>query len=226
MNLQILLFTLLLLVFVIPGKVFSNSGGLEITFDDGTKQQIRLNQPKEHVHLLEFTRNNGGETVDMTKDYGFGTKEWIDVAFEGSLYFIPEGTNRLPNLDRLSPVGKIYTPKIDISPRRFDQGFPGIPNRVEWFAVRYTASFNVSQSGKYSFRTISDDGVILTIDGRKVIDDADGHPPRSASGEIQLSRGTHQIRLDYFQGPRYDLAIQLFVTNPGGSERIFDLREF
>lgn len=207
---------------------YAAESSLEITYDDGSRQTFPMNQMKERVRIIEFKgkpQNNVQGNHDV-KDVGFGRSEPMQGGFEGNIYFIPEGTSRMPDLDRLASVSKVYTPKIDVPPRRFSEGFPGLSNRVEWFALRYTAWFNVNRAGTYKFRTISDDGAVLTVDNRMVIDDGGVHPPQSAEGTIQLSRGHHQIRLDYFQGPRYDLAIQLFVTPPGSSEKIFDLREY
>jgi hypothetical protein len=50
------------------------------------------------------------------------------------------------------------------------------------------------------------------------------HPPTSASGSIMLSAGDHELVLEYFQGPRYLIALQVWVTPPGGSEQIFSVR--
>lgn len=222
----------LLVIFVlyVSTATMTSAGdnNLEITYDDGSKQTFPMNQTKERVKSVEFkgkTLKNVQGNND-TKDLGFGRTEPMQTGFEGNIFFIPEGSYRMPNLDRLSSLGKVYTPKIDVPPRKFTEGFPGMPNRVEWFALRYTASFYVNTNGTYKFRTVSDDGAVLTVDNRMVIDDGGSHPPQSAEGIIQLSRGRHQIRLDYYQGPRYDLAIQLFVTPPGGSEKIFDLRDY
>jgi hypothetical protein len=85
---------------------------------------------------------------------------------------------------------------------------------------RYTGTFQVENEGEYKFRLVSDDGSRLFIDGKKIIDDDGVHPAQSASGSVSLGRGAHQIEVDYFQGPRYYVALQLFWTTPGGTETI------
>lgn len=50
------------------------------------------------------------------------------------------------------------------------------------------------------------------------------HPPTSASGSITLTAGDHELVLEYFQGPRYLIALQVWVTPPGGTEQIFSVR--
>ena len=183
-----------------------------------------MEQSADNVIRIEFQGVAAKPPLESKSD--FGTSTPIANSLKGEVYFIPEGVSYLPNLDGQRTVSTLYTTAIDISPRRFESGFPGIPGRVEWFALRYTGDFYINRAGTYRFRTIADDGCWLVIDGKTVIDDRRGHAPSSASGEITLSQGTHQIRLDYFQGPRYDLALQLFVAQPGGSEKIFDMKDY
>lgn len=57
--------------------------------------------------------------------------------------------------------------------------------------------------------------------------DNDGvHPSQEASGEGELAAGFHDLKVWYFQGPAQSIAIQLFVTPPGGEERIFRMSDF
>lgn len=78
--------------------------------------------------------------------------------------------------------------------------------------------------GAYSFRILSDDGTRLYVDGKPVVDNDGVHKARSQQGVVQLSPGSHQLTLDYFQGPRYAIALQVYVTAPGGAERLFSAR--
>ena len=143
--------------------------------------------------------------------------------FVGNIYFLPVNTPRLPNFDALEPVGTVYTSKLDIAPRQFDQGFPGISDRFEWFGIRYTTSIYIDVPGKYRFRLNSDDGSKLIVDGKTVIDNDGQHAPQAKRGEIVLEEGVHEFVIEYFQGPRYQIALQLFVTPPDGDEEIFAL---
>jgi len=197
---------------------------MEITYENGQKQQVYMQQSADNIIRIEF---QGATTIAPPESKSdFGSTTPIANSLKGEVYFIPEGVSYLPNLDGQRAVSILYTSAINISPRRFESGFPGIPGRVEWFALRYTGDFYINRAGIYRFRTIADDGCWLVIDGKTVIDDRRGHAPSSASGEINLSQGMHQIRLDYFQGPRYDLALQLFVAQPGGSEKLFDMKDY
>ncbi|NBW82232.1 hypothetical protein EBR21_10815, partial [bacterium] len=65
---------------------------------------------------------------------------------------------------------KICMTNFDVPVRDFTNGFPGIPNLFEWFAIDARAKLIVATAGQYNFRLHSDDGAILFIDGKLIID--------------------------------------------------------
>lgn len=155
----------------------------------------------------------------------FGYDVPVLGCFEGQVFPLAPNAPSLPsNYQALSPVSVVYACEWDIAPRAWDQGFPGIADRFEWFAIRYSGAFRISKAGEYGFRISSDDGAKLTIDGKLVIDNDGQHPPREARGKVQLAAGDHQMRLEYFQGPRYQINLQLWVTPPGKPEELFTVR--
>src|ERR1700689_5367376 len=119
--------------------------------------------------LYKFSTTVIGEPL-----YTFGTTLAANSGFRGEIYFISTGSKKLPNFSTLKPVGVIYTPYLAVPLRAFDEGFPGVTERFEWFAIDYTGRFWVSEQGTYRFALASDDGSILYIDGKKVIQN-DGH---------------------------------------------------
>ena len=154
-------------------------------------------------------------TVRASTPFGGATGQIV-----GEVFHLPEGTDRLPDFDRLRPVGHLRTDRFDVPERDFDKGFPGVTDRIEWFGLRYRGAFAVRRAGRYRFRLISDDGARLIIDGRIVIDNDGIHPPQAAEGEVQLTAGRHTLELQYFQGPRYQVALQLQILC-GGSWRVW-----
>ena len=57
--------------------------------------------------------------------------------------------------------------------------------------------------------------------------DNDGvHGAAAASAGATLSRGMHRIQVDYFQGPRFTVALVLAVARPGGPWRLFNTSDF
>ena len=108
---------------------------------------------------------------------------------------------RLPNFSQLEAVGTIYTKKLNIPIREFDNGFPGVTDRFEWFAIDYHGIFQIDETGYFRFRLTSDDGSKLFIDGALVIDNDGAHPAQSRKSRLYLEKGLDSIRVQYFQGP-------------------------
>jgi hypothetical protein len=159
----------------------------------------------------------------------FGTTVVAPSGLRGEIYFLKSGTSRLPNFDKMEPVGVIYTSALNIPPSNFRQGFPGVTKRYEWFAINYTGRFWIERPGRYAFGLISDDGSKLYIDDAPVIDNDGLHLPRGQVGVVKLAGGIHKIRVAYFQGPcRSDpcLALTLAIEPPGEKFRVFSTDEF
>jgi hypothetical protein len=152
---------------------------------------------------------------------GFGSPHWMRAALRGDLFFIPPGTGKLPDLDALKPVGVIYARVLDIPPRDFRTGFPGVTDRFEWFALRYTGQIDVSEPGTYVFQVVSDDGARVYIDGKQILDNDGLHSATARQSEVALAPGKHALRLEYFQGPRTMLALQLACAAQGTKLRPF-----
>ena len=164
------------------------------------------------------------ETLEKTPI--FGTTVVSTTGLVGQIYFVANDTGQLPNFKKLKPKGTIYTTRLNIPPRSFTEGFPGLTDRFEWFAIQYTARFWVAKAGNYEFALLSDDGSKLHIDGKEVIDNDGQHPPRVEWGTAKLSEGAHRIQVSYFQGPRTTIALVLAVAKPHQFWRIFDTNEF
>ena len=157
----------------------------------------------------------------------FGTTVVSSTGFEGKIYLLKPLTERLPNFNRLKPAGTIYTTSLRVAPQPFEIGFPGVTDRFEWFAIDYNGRFWIETPGDYKFRLLSDDGSKLYINGKLVIDNDDSHAPAAVDGSAHLSRGVFQMRVSYFQGPRYMVALVLAVIGPNDKEWIiFDTNRF
>ncbi len=156
----------------------------------------------------------------------FGTTVVIPSGLRGAIYHIHHNANKLPKFEKLKSVGTIYTTSLNIPPQDFQQGFPGVSKRFEWFAIDYTGRFWIAKPGEYRFALTSDDGANLYIDDQLVIDNDGQHPPTTGNATVKLSGGIHQIRVSYFQGPRYQVALQLQVAPPAQDLRIFSTDEF
>jgi len=142
-------------------------------------------------------------------------------AFHALVCFVRKGLKSALPVAGCRPIAAFRTNEINVSPRPFRQGFPGIARRVEWFGIDYRGRFSVRAQGYYTFRLLSDDGAVLFIDGESILDNDGQHSPRSVNVSLPLSRGKHDFRLLYYQGPGKSLALQLFVKAYHSPERLF-----
>jgi hypothetical protein len=156
----------------------------------------------------------------------FGTTVVNPSGLRGDVYEILPGSWQLPHFEKLKPVGSIYTTSLNVPPQDFMMGFPGVTNRFEWFALDYKGKFWIEQPGKYRFALRSDDGSRLYIDDKLLINNDGIHAAQTEFGGVNLAGGAHTIRVSYFQGPRYQLALILAVSRPGERWRVFSTNEF
>lgn len=133
------------------------------------------------------------------------------------VYEIPENSSHLPDFDSLEKVMTVCLDRYALAERRFETGFPDVPDLFEWFALKTSTTLIVPRDGSYTFRLISDDGSKLFIDGQLVIDNDGVHGSLLKEGTMTLSKGEHKLRLNYFQGPRFNLSLELFWRKPGSN---------
>jgi len=99
-------------------------------------------------------------------------------AFAGVLRGVPLMTARTTRLDY-----QWYRPKIAALP-------------LERWALEATSRVTLAP-GRYTLRTISDDGIRVWVDGALVIDDWTPH--ESVVDAVPLAAGDHELRVQYYQ---------------------------
>ncbi|MEJ8850277.1 PA14 domain-containing protein [Variovorax rhizosphaerae] len=80
-------------------------------------------------------------------------------------------------------------------------GGPGAPIPADSFSVRWTGRVEALTSGNYQFRTLSDDGVRVWVNGTLVIDNWTAHGPTfNESAAISLVAGQlYSIRVEFYE---------------------------
>lgn len=144
-----------------------------------------------------------------------------NVAFPivADVYPLAVDTQSLPkDFSVLTKATTVCLDKYDVANREFTEGFPDVPNLFEWFALNTKTTLIVPKAGTYTIRLNSDDGSKLWIDGVLIIDN-DGHHVETAKEQIVYftKAGEYPLVLDYFQGPRFHIALELFWKKPGYS---------
>jgi PA14 domain len=93
------------------------------------------------------------------------------------------------------PAGSFVDTRIATG--RLRERWNGVP--PERFSARWIGFLAVGRAGRYRFSTTSDDGSRLYIDDQLVVDNGGAHSAATRSGEVELTRGAHRVRLDYVQ---------------------------
>ena len=70
---------------------------------------------------------------------------------------------------------------------------------TDHFAYNFRTLIEIPEKGVYRFYTFSDDGSVLYIDGKQVVDNDGGHSARRAEGKIALEKGLHELQVLYFE---------------------------
>jgi hypothetical protein len=87
----------------------------------------------------------------------------------------------------------------------------------ETFAARVTGRIDVDAGGTYTFRTHSDDGTVLMIDGERVVANDGDHGMRVRTGSIELEPGSHSVELLYFENHGV-AGLELEMAGPGDGD--------
>jgi cytochrome c2 len=134
-----------------------------------------------------------GISGDLSQAKGATSYRYFEGAFD-----------RVPNFDQLKPVASGGGPAFDLS----------IAKRNENYAFQFEGFFKIDTEGKYTFTLHSDDGSVLAVDGKQVVDNDGVHAPTAKSGSVMLTRGVHKVVVGFFQvGGGAELEVQ--VGGPG-----------
>lgn len=97
----------------------------------------------------------------------------------------------------------------------FDWGLGTIINdHADFVTIRWAGKIKAPQAGKYTFVIRSDDGARLWIDDKLIIDDWKSHAEEAHRGQIKLTKGFHDIKVEYFDA-EFMATMKLLWIFPG-----------
>lgn len=177
----------------------------------------------------------------LPKDQIFATCTQGSVTFPiiAQVYSVPNTTTHVPNYDNPAEATKVSTVCMDkyaVEPRDFSEGFPNLKNFIEFFSLQTSTTLIIPADGSYVFQLNSDDGSRLSIDGKEVIDNDGQHQAYGPGPDesltvgrkevtLTLKKGDHPLVLNYFQGPKYRIALVLKWKTPGATDFVYVPRE-
>ncbi|MFN0040229.1 MAG: PA14 domain-containing protein [Burkholderiales bacterium] len=103
--------------------------------------------------------------------------------------------------NNLTLAGTPAMARIEVVDFGWGSGSPGIGVGTNNFSARWTGGVMATTTGAYRFRTISDDGVRLWVNGVQVINNWTDHgATTNTSGTVNLVAGQrYDIRLEYYE---------------------------
>ncbi|MBZ5857460.1 alkaline phosphatase family protein [Flavihumibacter profundi] len=110
-----------------------------------------------------------------------------------------EGTDwkRLPVFENVKPASKWVSHEFNIDQEQVNSM---VSKGKDNFGVVFNGFLEIDQPGQYTFYLQSDDGSNLYIDNKEVVNNDGGHGVIEAAGAVQLGKGKHAIRVEYFNG--------------------------
>jgi hypothetical protein len=67
------------------------------------------------------------------------------------------------------------------------------------FGLLAKTNVTLAEGGKHRLAVTSDDGVRVKVDGKVAFEDWTWHAPKRGEIEIELSKGEHEVEVEYFQ---------------------------
>lgn len=125
--------------------------------------------------------------------------------------FLGENWSRLPDFSQLKPAAAGLCFEIT------SQGL--VLPREEQVAVQFETNFWAEEAGRYLFFLRSDDGSRLYVNGQQVVDNDGDHGVTEARGGIELTRGMHPLRVEWFNGGGGGW-LDVYAQGPGGIRQV------
>ncbi|MBL8026804.1 MAG: T9SS type A sorting domain-containing protein [Fibrobacteres bacterium] len=186
--------------------------------------------PNKQIKLHVETYDKNGEVIDWPVIWSCDTKGSVDT--NGKYYsasdtgwgVVTAAAKGITNItaqsqifiDSLMPGLKYdfyrnYSSKTvdsieykSVDSTKTTYGFFFSYGNLDSFAIRYTGVIFVEKGGDYTFYVKADNGAVLYIDGKKIVDrDGVGNFWTEKSGLVNLTRGLHTIKVLYLKNTYY-----------------------
>ena len=132
-------------------------------------------------------------------------------------YFpIEDQPEDVTNWGTLTPTKEGYIGRFDLN---------AIRDRPTGYAIRFTSELDIPKAGEYTFTMFSPSSTRFYIDDQLVIDNGGRGNDFEGGGSIQLSEGTHDVRLDHYQYGGWNRLNLAYLNSEGEAVSFNDLPE-
>nr|MBP7937388.1 right-handed parallel beta-helix repeat-containing protein [Phycisphaerae bacterium] len=186
-------------------QVLGPSGSFEVTRVTGDVQvfpmhgslpgKVTVQVPGPGLHPFNLTIKADGKT--MTAAGSLLLAEW-DVQFFKWDPAALDPRQHQDRWDKLITGQPVERRKLNVIDFKWGGGAPSEKVGPDHFGTVAETTLDLP-AGKYTIWTVSDDGIRVTVDGKRVIDDWTWHPPKENTAPIDLVAGKHKIRIDHFE---------------------------
>jgi hypothetical protein len=160
---------------------------------DGSTPDRNSNKYKEPVKIEHSTlvrakafKNGAHPSVEKNAYYDFA-----DPSKNGIRWSLYRGTFlKVPDFNKLKPVAQGVAQR---------PAFEGINIPDKEFALKFNGFLDIKKEGDYTFYISSNDGSLLYINDKLLINNDGEHGATEKSKTIHLSSGKHKLEVRYFQ---------------------------
>ncbi len=162
-------------------------------------------RPAGRMPSLNLTAN---EASDISAYLMPDVPEQAGIEFE--TYEV--SADSMPDFDKLKPVNSGVAAEFDVQKHGMQDNF----------AIRYVGELMIGEPGRYRFNLGSDDGSILWIDGKVVVNNDGVHGMQRKRGNVELTSGRHALTLGFFEKGGGE-ELELTWSGPGFRNERVDL---
>ncbi len=162
----------------------------------------------------------GGRIIELTEgDFKFDT--WIRTATNTEMMYYYPNNELYPNDSTVfMPAAEIELKENGVTYKYFEGQFSmvndivnkspkeqGKTNNIsidsakveDHFAYEFDSYIEIPENGLYKFKLSSDDGAVVYIDEKEIVNNDGSHSLSSKEGIVGLERGFHKIKVLYFE---------------------------
>jgi cytochrome c2 len=142
----------------------------------GRMPSLKLNAGEAHAIATYLLRGQAGAIEELPG--------WRSEYFEG------EFQTAARDMQGIAPIEALVIDDVSKLPEQ---------HREDHFGFRISGLITAPKSGRYEFATRSDDGSMLYVDDKLVIDNDGDHAPAEKRGEVTLERGPHAVTVTMYE---------------------------